>query len=90
MRKKVLSVLLCTAMAATMLTGCGGSSDDTNKGTNNDATSGASSATSEKKSAAMAVKFLTSVFGTMSSRAVSRITIRDIRRLVSGKVRSAT
>ena len=29
MRKKVLSVLLCTAMTATMLTGCGGSSDDT-------------------------------------------------------------
>lgn len=27
MRKKLLSVLLCTAMAATMLTGCGGSSD---------------------------------------------------------------
>lgn len=27
MRKKVLSVLLCTAMAAGMLTGCGGSSD---------------------------------------------------------------
>lgn len=27
MRKKMLSVLLCTAMAATMLTGCGGSSD---------------------------------------------------------------
>ena len=48
MRKKVLSVLLCTAMAATMLTGCGGSADDTNKGTDNNATSGASSATSEK------------------------------------------
>ena len=48
MRKKVLSVLLCTAMAATMLTGCGGSADDTNKkGTDNNATSGASSATSE-------------------------------------------
>ena len=29
MRKKLLSVLLCTAMAATMLTGCGGS--DTKK-----------------------------------------------------------
>ena len=53
MRKKVLSVLLCTAMAATMLTGCGGSADDTNKkGTDNNATSGASSATSEKKSTA--------------------------------------
>ena len=51
MRKKVLSVLLCTAMAATMLTGCGGSSDDTNKDTNK-TTSGATSATSEKKSAA--------------------------------------
>lgn len=28
MRKKILSVLLCTAMAAGMLTGCGGGSDD--------------------------------------------------------------
>ena len=50
MRKKVLSVLLCTAMAATMLTGCGGSSDDTTK---DKATSGATSgATSEKASKA--------------------------------------
>lgn len=31
MRKKLLSVLLCTAMAATMLTGCGGSGSDTKK-----------------------------------------------------------
>lgn len=31
MRKKLLSVLLCTAMAATMLTGCGGG-NDTKKG----------------------------------------------------------
>ncbi|MBS5933116.1 MAG: carbohydrate ABC transporter substrate-binding protein [Clostridiales bacterium] len=50
MRKKVLSVLLCTAMAATMLTGCGGSSDDTTK---DKATSGATSgATSEQASKA--------------------------------------
>lgn len=50
MRKKVLSVLLCTAMAATMLTGCGGSSDDTKK---DNATSGATSgATSEQASKA--------------------------------------
>lgn len=31
MRKKVLSVLLCTAMAAGMLTGCGGSDDSSSK-----------------------------------------------------------
>lgn len=50
MRKKVLSVLLCTAMAATMLTGCSGSSDDTTK---DKATSGATSgATSEQASKA--------------------------------------
>ena len=50
MRKKVLSVLLCTAMAATLLTGCGGPSDDTTK---DKATSGATSgATSEKASKA--------------------------------------
>lgn len=41
MRKKLLSVLLCTAMAATMLTGCGASSDKTSekKTTSGDATS---------------------------------------------------
>lgn len=41
MRKKLLSVLLCTAMAATMLTGCGTSSDKTSekKTTSGDATS---------------------------------------------------
>lgn len=33
MRKKLLSVLLCTAMAATMLTGCGGGDKDTKKDT---------------------------------------------------------
>ena len=43
MRKKVLSVLLCTAMAATLLTGCGGS-DATSETTS----SGASSASSEE------------------------------------------
>ena len=40
MRKKVLSVLLCTAMAATMLTGCGGKDDagsSTNKGSSSEA-----------------------------------------------------
>jgi hypothetical protein len=46
MRKKVLSVLLCTAMTATLLTGCGGSSSNTNS------TSDASSASSEKTSTA--------------------------------------
>lgn len=40
MRKKVLSVLLCTAMAATLLTGCGGSTEETS---NNDASSNAAS-----------------------------------------------
>ena len=35
MRKKLLSVLLCTAMAATMLTGCGGS--DTKKDSSKEA-----------------------------------------------------
>ena len=43
MRKKVLSVLLCTAMAATLLTGCGGSD-----ATSETASSGASSASSEE------------------------------------------
>lgn len=33
MRKKLLSVLLCTAMAATLLTGCGGSDSDSKKDT---------------------------------------------------------
>lgn len=52
MRKKVLSVLLCTAMAATLLTGCGGSSDDSTT-TNNDASSNAASnASSETASTA--------------------------------------
>ncbi len=44
MRKKILSVLLCTAMAAGMLTGCGGSGDSTSK--KNDASSADSSAAS--------------------------------------------
>lgn len=59
MRKKLLSVLLCTAMAATMLTGCGGS--DTKKDSSKEA----------KKLQFLTVeKFLTSVYGTRSSRAV--------------------
>ena len=29
MKKKIISVLLCTAMTATMLAGCGGSGEDT-------------------------------------------------------------
>ena len=49
MRKKVLSVLLCTAMTATLLTGCGGSSDSSSKddagaSSSSDAGSSASSA----------------------------------------------
>lgn len=43
MRKKVLGVLLCTAMTATLLTGCGGSSDDTNTSNNGGASSEAGS-----------------------------------------------
>ncbi len=44
MRRKVLSVLLCGAMAATMLTGCGGSTSDTgnNAAGSGDATSASS------------------------------------------------
>ena len=42
MRKKVLSVLLCTAMAATLLTGCGGS-DATSDTASSNASSEASS-----------------------------------------------
>ena len=44
MRKKILSLLLCTSMAAGMLTGCGGSGDSTSK--KNDASSADSSAAS--------------------------------------------
>ncbi len=44
MRKKMLSVLLCTAMAATMLTGCGSSKDSTS----DKASSGAASSTSDQ------------------------------------------
>lgn len=43
MRKKILSVLLCTAMTAAMLTACGGSSDTSSK----KADKGTSDATSE-------------------------------------------
>lgn len=42
MRKKILSVLLCTAMTAGMLTGCGGSSDN-NSDSSNSASSNAES-----------------------------------------------
>ena len=59
MRKKLLSVLLCTAMAATMLTGCGGS--DTKK---------IHQKKLKKLQFLTVEKFLTSVYGTRSSRAV--------------------
>lgn len=47
MRKKLLGVLLCTAMAATMLTGCGGGSGDS--GNNSGSSSSNKKDSSEKK-----------------------------------------
>lgn len=51
MRKKVLSVLLCTAMTAGMLTGCGGSSDKSSDKTSDAASSSASSSSSSSAAA---------------------------------------
>lgn len=59
MRKKLLSVLLCTAMAATMLTGCGGS--DTKKDSSKEA---------KKVTVSDGEKFLTSVSWNEEFRAV--------------------
>lgn len=52
MRKKVLSVLFCTAMATTLLTGCGGSSDDSSSKGSDAGSKAGSEVTSEKKSTA--------------------------------------
>ncbi len=38
MRKKILSLLLCSALSVTMLAGCGSSSDDSSSGTASDST----------------------------------------------------
>lgn len=42
MRKKLLSVLLCTAMAATMLTGCGGNDGGSSNGSTSSSSNGSS------------------------------------------------
>lgn len=52
MRKKVLSVLLCTAMTATLLTGCSGSSDNATGGAVKKGSDSSSSGSSEQASKA--------------------------------------
>ena len=60
MRKKVLSVVLCGAMAATALAGCGGSSSTSSAGSASATTSAASSTTSAASSTTSAASSTTS------------------------------
>ena len=86
MKKKVVSALLCATMVATMFAGCG-SKESSDNATTPD-TSKADTSSEVTAPAEDTGKVLNIYSGTRSSRAVSQLTIRIIRKLMQHMERS--
>lgn len=86
MKKKVVSALLCATMVATMFAGCG-SKESSDNATTPD-TSKADTSSEVTAPAEDTGKVLKFIAGTRSSRAVSQLTIRIIRKLMQHMERS--